>query len=109
VLSYGDPANPPVKEIKSGIKTVVAALKKKFGIAATGEPFQKGGFSSIADYFAHRGYSKKNMPQNLRSEIDKLVEIKIIFYVQNYSRYFECRNRLAGSSSEDITCTDYLP
>jgi len=84
-------------------------LKKKFGIAATGEPFQKGGFSSIADYFSHRGYSKKNMPQNLRPEIDKLVEIKIIFYVQNYSRYFECRNRLAGSSSEDITCTDYLP
>jgi hypothetical protein len=109
VLSYGDPGNPPVKEIKSEMKSVVAALKKNFGVAPTGEPFQKGGFSSVGDHFTHRGYSKKNMPQNLKREIDNMVEIKIIFYVQNYSRYFECRNRLVGSSSETITCTDYLP
>ena len=109
VLSYGDPGNPPIKEIKSEIKVVVAALKKKFGVGPTGEPFQKGGFSSIGDYFSHRGYTKKNMPQNLRREIDNLVEIKIIFYVQNYSRYFECRNRLTGNSSGKNTCTDYLP
>lgn len=109
VLSYGDPGNPPVKEIKAEMKLIVAALKKNFGIAQTGEPFQKGGYGSVGDYFSHRGYTKKNMPQNLRREIEKLVEIKVVFYVQNYSRYFECRNRLVGSSSDEITCTGYLP
>lgn len=109
VLSYGDPGNPPVKEIKSEIVSVVAALKKNFGVGPTGEPFQKGGFSRVGDYFSHRGYTKKNMPQHLKRDIDNMVEIKIIFYVQNYSRFFECRNRLVGSSSEKITCTDYLP
>ncbi|MEW6671311.1 MAG: hypothetical protein AB1427_06380 [Thermodesulfobacteriota bacterium] len=109
VLSYGDPGDPPVKEIKSEITTVVAALKKKFGVTPAGDPFEKGGFSSIGDYFSHRGYTRKNTPRNLRRDIDKLVEIKILFYVQNYSRYFECRNRLVGSSSENIICTDYLP
>ena len=109
VLSYGDPGNPPIKELKTEIRSVVATLKKNFGIAPTGEPFQAGGFSSVGDYFSHRGYTKKNTPPNLRREIDHLVEIKIIFYVQNYSRYFECRNRLVGSSIEETRCTDYLP
>ena len=109
VLSYGDPGNPPIKELKTEITSVVAALKKNFGVAPTGEPFQAGGFSSMGDYFSHRGYTKKNMPPNLRRDIDHLVEIKIIFYVQNYSRYFECRNRLVGNSSEEISCSGYLP
>ena len=109
VLSYGDPGNPPIKDMKNDIKAVLAALKKNFGIGPTGEPFQKGGFSNIGDYFVHRNYTKKNMPQNLRRDIDNMIEIKIIFYVQNYSRYFECRNRLVGKSSDEITCTGYLP
>jgi len=109
VLSYGNPGNPPIKEIKADIKTVVAALKKKFGVKPNGQPLQQGGSSTVADFFVHKGFNRKSMPPDMRQKIDRLVEIKVVFYVQNYSRYFECRNRLVGDSSDKIVCTGYLP
>jgi hypothetical protein len=109
VLSYGTPGNPLIKEIKNEIKKVLIILKRNFGVGPKGEPFQKGGFSSISDYFSHRGYTKKNIPQTFKKDIDQLMVFKVVYYVQNYSRYFECRNMLVGNSIDDIQCTDYLP
>lgn len=109
VLSYGEPGNTPITEIKTEIKKILTVLKRNFGVNIKGEPFQKNGFSTIAEYFSHRGYTKKNIPQNFKKDIDQMVVFKVVYYVQNYSRYFECRNMLVGNSIEGIQCTDYLP
>lgn len=107
-LAYGDVSNPPMAEIKKEIITILGALKKILGVSPTGKAYHKDGFSNVPEYFSHKGYISQNRPQNVEKEIDQLVEFKVVYYVQNYSRYFECKNSLISDSAKGLTCSDYI-
>lgn len=108
ILSYGDTLNPPKKEIEIEIGKVVRLLKQKFGVDAAGKIRHASGYSGIAEYFSHKSYVSQNRPPNLEKDIDKMIEIRVVYYVQNYTRYFECRNKLVGEPADKIICSDYL-
>lgn len=108
ILSYGDTLNPPKMEIEAEIRRVVARLKEKFGIDTSGNVRGVGGYSAVAEYFSHRSFVSQGRPTGIEKEIDKMVEIKVVYYVQNYTRYFECRNLLVGSPVDGMMCSDYI-
>jgi hypothetical protein len=107
-LAYGDVGNPPIAEIKREIITILGTLKKILGVSPAGKAYHKDGFSSVPEYFSHKGYISKNKPKNVEKEIDQLVEFKVVYYVQNYSRYFECKNSLISDSAKELTCSNYI-
>lgn len=107
-LSYGDVGNPPKAEIKKEIIAIVGALKKILGVTPAGKTYHKDGFSSVPEFFSHKGYISKDRPKDVEKEIDLLVEFKVVYYVQNYSRYFECRNPLMSDSAKGLICSDYI-
>ena len=105
-LTYGYEGNPPKKIIQIGIKKVFQQLKGFLGVSEKGQVYHKRGFSKVSDYFSHEGYLIKNRPKNLEKEIDRMIELKVIYSIQNFSRIFECKNMLAGSSIDKIVCAE---
>ncbi|MEE9117701.1 MAG: hypothetical protein V3U02_03765 [Calditrichia bacterium] len=57
--------NPP-KDIKKSVTSMVNNFKLIF--------------ASIGPFFKHTGYTIKNEPENLLEEIDKITEIKVVFW-----------------------------
>ncbi len=105
-LTYGYEGNPPRKTLQVGIKNVFRLVKSFLGVNPKGEVYHKRGNSKVADYFSHKGYIVKNRPKVLEKEIDKMIEVRVTYSVQNYSRIFECKNMLVGSSIDELVCTD---
>lgn len=105
-LTYGYEGNPPKKIIQIGIKKVFQQLKGFLGVSEKGQVYHKRGFSKVSDYFSHEGYVIKNRPKDLEKEIDRMIELKVIYSIQNFSRIFECKNMLVGSSIDKIVCSE---
>jgi hypothetical protein len=105
-MTYGYEGNPPKKIIRIGIKKVFQRLKGFLGVDPQGKVYHKRGFSKVSDYFSHEGYVIKNRPKDLEKEIDQIVELKVIYSVQNFSRLSECKNMLVGRRVSEIVCTN---
>jgi len=108
-LSYGVSGNPPQKEIRPEIKTVFETMRANFGIDPKGSTHRQAAASRLPEYFSHRAYVSKNRPPALENEIDRMTQLKVIYHVQNYSRYFECVSMLVDQGPDEMNCTDYLP
>ena len=105
-LTYGYEGNPPKKIIQNGIKKVFQVVKGFLGVNAQGKVYHKSGFSKVSEYFSHEGYVIKDRPKYIEKEIDQIVELKVIYSIQNFSRIFECKNMLVGRAFNEIVCTD---
>ena len=42
----------------------------------------------------------------LENEIDRMIEICVIYSIQNFTRIFQCRHRLTGSNIDKAVCTE---
>jgi len=105
-LSYGEAGKPRIEEIKNEIQAAINALKGRYGVGADGKLLHKGLYSGISEYFSHKGYQSKGRPEGLEKEIDQMVELKVVYHIQNYSRYFECSSMFLG---DELICSGYLP
>jgi len=105
-LTYGYEGNPSKKIIKNGIKNVFQQIKGFLGVNEKGQVYHKRGFSKASDYFSHEGYLIKDRPKDLEKKIDQIVELKVVYSVQNFSRIFQCKNMLVGRRIDEIVCSD---
>ena len=105
-FTYGYERNPPPKTILIGVQKVLKQIKGFLGVDPKGKVYHKRGFSKVADYFSHQGYLTQNRPKELEKEIDQMIELSVIYSIQNFSRIFECRHMLTDSRIDKVVCTE---
>ncbi|MGE3424986.1 MAG: hypothetical protein AB7N24_23305 [Dehalococcoidia bacterium] len=97
VLSLTESKEDEQFDAKALCNRLINAARVSLGVhPETGKPLLGGDHSFASGYFSHQGFKLKKQPEDLRAQIDKLIELRAIVYL-NLKANRECNGPLLGT------------
>ena len=94
--------NKDLAEARLLVDEIFWLIRYEFGLDLTGKLHPSFKCSSLYLNFTHRGFSKRDEPTNLGSDLDTITEIRAIVVIEK-GKSIKCTGPLV---SDEIFCTD---